>query len=890
MPEADRPPAARTRAGSRLGRRIEATGVVLLLAAFGFFLWRSHELIAWSEPADWYYFGRRFGEAFGATPLAYGFPLAIRGGVALAGPIAAYPLNGAILVGLAALLYAFARSLVPREPELQARLAPVAGAVALALLVLREPALLVELISPYPDPLAWALVLLSCLLLLRYCGAPGRRLAWVAGSGASLALACSTRGTSAWMLLPFLFFGLASRRRVPLGRAAGVFAASFAVFCIPMLVHNHGVTGRFWMPAQAGLPLEAGAGASGTAGAELRGLSGSAHHLWSQLGWQTLLLALAGIAAALQRRQRAIPALVVPAFLTYAVALAASGSLRPRDLFALDLFVLPAAGVGVAAALHAALRPLGSARLGRGVAASAGAVATAAAIFVALEASREPARGFRLGDARAFTRHIEALVPQARPILGEELVAEVLRCFVADPERVAILEPRRLVEDAAERARVRAALGEAEAAYLVSLHDSLPRILRGEFDLELLAGFRASTYGLPIDSGDSRGGDARLRVERVARWSRRETSQTLAATTAGPKLLEVDVGRLSSEPRESARVYWNDRLLDNAPRDGANYYAVRVVDAGGGRVWLRSDGPVPARIEAGLRPLSAPIRMRFDVEGPGAHRSRLSESFFGSPGAGYPVLRDEGRMLLPTPDPADAVFVAVAEVAPQGGAESGNHDLLVGTPDAPFYRLRLRDPDAAAPKPRWRRISFAFHAPLVTGDETSLVWRYRGPPQAEPAPGLALRGLALYRRPLAPELTLDLGVEGDEPFLLDGFGEPERLPAPGRPALRATGPRAELRIPLAPDPRPARLELRYLTGLRPASAPPASPELRWNDVPLVGESRDEPVGRFTRVTTRVELPPELLRRVVNHLVIRSTAWQGRGILLERVALERAAPA
>jgi len=361
VPEADRPPAV----VSRLHRRVEQIGVLLLLAAFGFLLWNGHQLIAWSDPASWYSFGRHFPERFGDARLAYGFPLLVHGAVALAGPVWAFLVNLPILVLMAGLIYALARSLVPRESSAEARLGLLAGAVAVGLLVWGAPELLVELVSPYRDPLSYVFVLASCLLVLHYQTGRERSLAWLAGAGASLALATSTRETSGLMLLPFLIFGLSARRERPLGRAVLVFGASFAVFCIPMLVHNHGVSGHFWVPAQAATGFsEEGSLTPGVRPEHLeRTFPRTLGYLFEHYRWPTLLLAGIGIAAGAMRRSRAVYALAVPADAVFLLFYGGYGALVPRYLFVLDLFVLPLAGVGAAAGVAAFLRPLGPGRL-----------------------------------------------------------------------------------------------------------------------------------------------------------------------------------------------------------------------------------------------------------------------------------------------------------------------------------------------------------------------------------------------------------------------------------------------------------------------------------------------------------------------------------------------
>lgn len=861
---------------------MEQGGVLLFLSAIAFFLWRSHDWIAWSDPARWFHFGRHFPELFGVAPLAYGFPLLVAGAVALVGPLHAFPINAPILLLLTALAYGLARELVPRGPG-RLRLGPFAGGVAVALLVARNRELLVQLVSPYRDPLAHSLLLLACLLWLHYFGAPGRSRLWLAGAAASLALGCSTRETGALLVGPLLLHAWALRREFPFGRVAGLFLAVFALASVPMLVHNHAVSGRFWVPAQAAAPFaEKGSLTPGVAASNLPGtLGGALRELGGPLGLATLGLAAIALVEALRLRRRAALALVAPAAVLHLLFYA--GYQRPvaRYLFAVDLFALPLAGAGAAAALALLLRPLGTGRPARALAVAAGLAAAVAAASVAVEAARPPGTAFRFEHARALRSHIGALVPDDAVLLGDRPLAEVLRTFLDRSERVFVLDAERL-DTEAEAERVRQAVAGAEEAFFAYQPTPLKARIHSEFDAERVASFRYSAYGL-----------AKLRMiqptfhlERIRPWSALDASRSLAPLAPGPHLLIVDVGRLSSRPRQQARVLLDDRVLDERPRDGVNFYRVEIDDAAREvRVRLRSDAPVPSSIAAALQPLGQPVVMDFRPGEAINYQSRLSADFAYEPGPPLPMLVGAGTIDVPTPDPRGAIFVGIAEVEVQGSAE-GEAQLTIGTAEQPFYRAALRPEERTGRDGGYRaRISFAFLEPLVRGDLTPLHWEYADPARHGAPLRLLLESLAIHRQQLSPVLEVDVGAD-DEHLVMEGFHPARSRREPLPQSYRWTRQRAELRLPVAPDPRPARLVVRYYETRRPDGVPAADPVFKLNGQVLEGERRRQPVGSLEEVRASFELDSRALARVVNHLVIRSNEWKGRGVMLDHVSVER----
>jgi hypothetical protein len=857
-------------------RHSERAGVALLLGAVGFLLWREHTLVAWSEPSRAFHFGRNFFDLFGEAPLAYGLPLLIHGAVSAVGPFWAFAVNAPVLLLLVALLYLFVRDLGPGRG-----LGPLAGGVAAALLVFRDADLLIGLASPYRDPLAWVFVLVACLLLLRW----QRGDAFAAGAGAALAAAVSTREASILMGIPFLLFGLSARRHPGALRAAGFFAAAFAVVCVPMALHNHGVSGRAWLPAAAAPGFADGDGLmAGISAAHLAStLPDALRRLAVPDTGIGLALAAVGLLAAVRRREPGLLALCLPAVLVHLLFYGCHAQPAPRSLLAVELFLLPLAGAGAAWLLGLLLTPLGDGRAARALAALAGLLALLLGAGLALERGRVEARGFRLEDALALRNHVTALLPEGVPLLAEPPLFDILRTFLDDGVELTPLAERVLSTDPKARAHVRATVQDVGQAYLVYQHPRLQQDLALEFDVESMASFRASTYGLQDEL------EPGFHVDRLRPWSERETRTAVAPRAQGPAALAIYVGRLSAEPRHHARLYWNDRLLDESPRDGANFYSVAVRDPDlPSSVTLVSDAPVPSRIAATLQPLSDPIAVRFDANGLRGWTQRMGGGFELEPGARHALLRGEGTLDVPTLAPDGAAFVAVAEVGIEETEAKGFHDLTIAVGDRPFHRVRLharsqeRDPEADSRVKS--RVSFALHAPLVDAETTRLVWQYRGPVGGEEEPSLAIESLRIYRLELRPSLRIDVGHR-DDPYLVEGFSA-AAAPVDDRSLTwRATASRADLRLPLQLDPRPARLRVSYLEP--PADRRAPAPRFSLNGQRILGTPHERSIHGLRRVEVDFDLEPgALLGRRVHHLTIETDRQRRAGILLDGVTLER----
>ena len=74
-------------------RRLEVIGLLVVLAALAAQLVTAGSLMPYSDPANWFAFGRNFTEQFGDKRLAYGFPLLVAVAIQVVGPFYAFLIN-----------------------------------------------------------------------------------------------------------------------------------------------------------------------------------------------------------------------------------------------------------------------------------------------------------------------------------------------------------------------------------------------------------------------------------------------------------------------------------------------------------------------------------------------------------------------------------------------------------------------------------------------------------------------------------------------------------------------------------------------------------------------------------------------------------------------------
>ncbi len=845
--------------GAGLVHVLELVGVAGFLACLGWFLLHSYSLIVFSDPMEWYLFGRDFSERFADTRLAYGFPLLMSLAVAAVGPFKAYLLNVPVLIALAALLYVFARLHAPtRDPAAAA----LGGAAALGLLVGVDARLLLALVNPYRDGLSYAFLLLAGVLVIAASRRPRRATALAAGAGAALALASSTRETSLLMLGPFALYAAVSKWRapeLPWRRPALAFGLALALGCVPLLVQNQLAGAAAWVPGQAAEAYaEEGSLAPGIRLAQLsHTLPELANELRGRYGAGLLLALALGLVLGAWRRLPAVWALSAPAFLGYVLFYGGYVRRVTRYGFVADLFALCIAGAGIAVLadlVFARWRPP------RALLLAALALAFGAAGWTALEQGRAPRTRLRLEGVERFVRDFEASVPPQATVIGLRPVTDLIGGFTRNE-----LEVVRNYWDL--QLRLPALFGNGERV-LVGRGETPDRIVASRFDLVDTRSLDPADYGLQRHFGDEA-----IRVSRVVPWSRKHSQTTVSVPEPGAYLLGVDVGRLSGEPRTLSMILWGNEPVAKQPLDGLDYFAVSAPEAPRVMtVGLVSDRPVPARIEAQITPLRRPLLLDFSGDRLLPHLARFSWSFLQRPWLGHPSIAREGHIDVPTLLPTNAAFLVQAQIGLVPRAEPYQREITVEAAGEIVGQWTLASQAAAGRPPDWQSVGFFLHEPGVGDPRTRLHFSVRDAPPGDEEPALGVREIQVQRVSVRPSLRVEVSTPQAQVYLDGGFGALERRLG------RWTKEKAALRLLVSATDEPGLLTVRYFSaGL--IDQPPR-PTFRFD-----GEPQNAQFSDARLVTAQMLLPPGALQGVEHRLEIEVPVDEGgRGILLESVRL------
>jgi hypothetical protein len=713
-------------------RLLESVGLLTVLTALAVFLTTNYSLIAWSDPATWYAFGRDFTSEFASRGLAYGFPLYLFGSIAAVGPFYAFLANIPLLLVVAALVYGFGRRHDPGGRDV----ANLTGAVSVALWIGLNPQMLLLLTNPYRDVLAHVLALLAILLFIDFHR--GRRSAWrVAASGACLAFACSARETSLLTMVPFFTYAVATKledRSLALWRPFTMFAGAFALASVPLLVQNYLVSGDPFLPAQA-------AGDFAVTGDRVPGFSPAEfattfplqlHFLGEHYGFTVASLMAVGLAASLRYHIRVALYISVPALITYGlfyglITFPGFNRVAPRYLFALDFFALPLAAVGVASLASVALGAMRDSparwRAWRGVV----SLAFLAGALAPFAASRGGPPRLRLEHARLLRDDLLTLIPPKSTIIGDRIATGLASCFVGDRYNV---ELSLRSEEARDRV--------AGFGAVVSLtHDpAIRRFLSSKFDLRPLGEFSGRRHGL------------RLSVDRLAPWSQLESSTRLRPEGPGPWILTVDVGFLSQDERAFAEVSLDDTPIDASPGDRVNFYWLSVEEGVGEiRVRLLSDRPVASDLPARLLPASAPLRLDFDKSMTTAHLPRFHDLTFVGRYQRFAAIKGRTLVDIPTLAPEGRVFHVRAWLGSTAERAGERFDVTVAGAGETLYSGSIvsRDP-RGRPESVSYPIAFELDGHAVSGRNTRLSWQVEEPPvSAGPQPTLYLLAIEVER-------------------------------------------------------------------------------------------------------------------------------------------------
>ncbi len=593
-------------AKDRLLRRLPWAAPLALLLAWIVFVLRNHEIRAFSDPMNWLYYARHLGEQIRASRWPLGFPLFLRGALELTGPHAVFLVNLPVLIGV----FWLSAGLAARAASPDRRNRWAAFTLALALLLLFDPGLTLQLVNPFRDPLSFLLALGAVHLLGRHADTGGHGVARPLLAGGLLGLACCVRETSILLLAPvgvFAFWSWRADRRIRFWRDAGLFGLALAAGIAPLFVQSYLSTGHALAPPQSAIQATLVPGMH-YEGQSLRATVGVARdYYWKTAGAACLLLPLAS-GLALFRRHRFAAGLLLPAVLVYAVFYAFYWTFVRRYFYVAALFAVPLTAWGIST-LAGGLDRRWRRRARISLPAAVALAATLAAVIRLLSAVPSAPR-FQTAQARRLAADLASRVPADSLVFCRRPLCEMVRWFT--PLR-AFPAASLIADDAPAESALRAALEpylrDPRPLFLLEMQGGKSR----ETDAALLARFGVlqETAAWPADRFHLRGltGAETFRlfaVERPMPPTPPPADAAHAAARARDNFLDMDFG-------VDTEVSWEASLLGKVtPASLRRPYPrieraatltlpgeLRAGETGWGEIYLRSADrePQPLTVE-----------------------------------------------------------------------------------------------------------------------------------------------------------------------------------------------------------------------------------------------------------------------------------------------------
>lgn len=846
---------------------VEAAGLLAVLVSLGAYLWKTYSLKAYSDPAQWYYFGRNFSSLFGGSGLAYGFPATVAGAIKVCGPFSAFLINIPLLMLLVAAMYSFAKWHCHSERDDGMKSGMLCGAITVLIFIALNKDMLRYLSSPYRDPLSWLLLLCSCLLLFRFRHRARHSLWLAAGSGACLAAACSVRETSVLMLPPLLLYAVSEKfrdRSVPFWKPLGAVVLVFVLCCIPFLVQNYLRTGDVLIPSQAAKVVAKGG--SVVPGIQTRHIGKvfpkTLSFLFQHYGGFLCAAFAVGVVAAIVTKRCIVLCVSAAAVLIYICFYGAYTKVVPRYLFVIEMFSVPVMGYGIASIVSAGLA-LSKVRWRRDVRVQVvgSSVVFLAAVLVTLRGWSAPEERFRLPDARKLSSALNATIHVEEDVVSERPLHGFLKCFShSRSQGMRSFGKRRTLRDPTAVDALMRMVDESESESVRFAYHSqaYAAFMQSEFDLVDDCAFVTEEYGLGGLIGEET-----FHVSRIVPWSKTTSQKSVVVEGAGAYTLAVDVGRLSKLKREFVSVSVNGRVVDKAPLDGFNYYHV-VVTGMQERVSvaLASDAPVPDGFSVCLMPSEAPIVMKLKGDAILPYRSRFSKEFCGNPGDRYPEIKDVGQTLVPTMAGQNVLFLVAADVTRAGSA--GDCSVSVGLDGRQLFHGPLG--------PGWRQVSFPLPGRLVTGNNTRLEWKLES--QADSGPMyLVMRQLVVQRIECGKRFEVMIGGDRDKLAIIDGMHARESVQGDPSTHWRWTKGRARVRMVVDKGENPVRIAVMYFDANRPdAVGPTPTPDFRVNGTKVESRLSFCNVGGMKAVEASLEVPAHVVQDEISILELVVPTW------------------
>lgn len=786
--------------GWTLGRRRWIALGAILFVVLCAYLVRTHYAKPYSDPVGFVGMAKNWGSGGITTDRAPIYPIILHYLMRLTGRDWVFISNLPFVLIMVFLTGAVGWLTLRRESIHPAHIARLAGLAAVAVLVHARRGLLVELLNPFREPLAFSLLLIAVLAV---AGGWTRRAApwWMGLGGLCLGLAVSIRETVILMAVPFgiwVLTRMVAERRLHTIRIAMALAGLLAGL-FPLIQQNRAHSGSAIVPSYAADKVDSIAqrdswdipipGMSLTYFSTVgRTTLRKLHQAYAPAG--TLLLVL-GLIRAIRRRNDLILGFHAPAFFLNLFFYCFYRYHKDRYTLAAELFAIPIIVYGLIGVIEAVDR-LARSRSPH----MAGIWRTAVPVVLAIRLISVLTPPIVRGDNRTKVWHLAEIRRQILPhldlpatFLGGRhfsfyftwLLEQSSYEYTSDFSRIPFDPLTRIPVDVRLRSfGVRTVGRFASGNYYIDD----PRFALGRNWLRVDPVFSLDSLTVPLERyGRPMRGD----LYRVGLWTDTNLTLTVTRTVPGPARLMLDMKRIWDYPGRTFATLRAGAAGAAIPLTNAVQFVdlPAAAEPGPVAIQIESDRPLPPEPFIQLVEPNDPIRLAFGLGGANWAWNFASDSLYPNRAFSHDAcqLYDEGAVRLPmyaTPDREVYAAIRFEFIQEHDYWRRQPHRLTVKTAaDSKSIRLpiRRRQETVIAGLGRGTGAFDTIPATLLTtlpshlAQNTFPFWN-----ECNKNGFVKIYDIEIFSLPPIQPLpaVVDVGTAGDAIHVQDGFGAAER--------------------------------------------------------------------------------------------------------------------
>jgi hypothetical protein len=614
----------------RRQERILFWGLVALLTLLALYLVRGHYVKVYSDPVGWLLRAERMAEGQPVTSRPPVYPAFLVGALKLLGPYYVFLANLPLLILMMLLFYLMTKKTFRRREPFHGPHgsdAGLAGLAATAIIIVLNRDVFLWLLNPYREALAYTLMLSSLVLLISFLDV--KRPWKVTIAGLLLGLSIGARETCVLVLPPLgmlYLYSVFTDRELPALRTAFFFGIGLLIGLLPLFYQNVLHTGHFWLPSYAASrfqPIDPAANPGDIVKPRefpVPGMGGvhffetgrkTVEFFRVKYGWWGLSLLVVGVVQSIRRRHILFLLLLLPSGALHFLFYCFYWYIKERYLFAVDLFIVPVMGAGLAALILGGAAVLEKAWRGKGLS-PVPLTVILAVIVVAASVQATVLKGskrFQVWDVKEFRDTVMSrLETPFRVISSRKYHRQALSWLLRTPyeHKEVGIDDEELVSVGFDGA-MRSAASKYLSSYRRPDTYSYSRIflLENWFDFEEVLDFKEIA-----SPPDLYGVDMRDKLYHVVPWSEKEILRSVeVAPGSGKHMLLADLRRLwDYQERSFCRLaLGGQEVLDRVP-NGLHLVEIppgRITD-GKVEVGAVSDAPLPAEVLLETRVINEP--------------------------------------------------------------------------------------------------------------------------------------------------------------------------------------------------------------------------------------------------------------------------------------------